>query len=81
MFTAAYSLVLASPDYSWWKVQVKSESEDDERVSGLVPAAYVELVSLSCAILLSLTPSRRPIMFPWSRFYMTMKPLPPESCQ
>lgn len=45
VFAVAYSLVPASPDYSWWKVQVKSESEDDERLSGLIPAAYVELVS------------------------------------
>jgi hypothetical protein len=81
VFAVAYSLVHASPDYSWWKVQVKSESEDDERLSGLIPAAYVELVSpgYTVSLLLSLTPSRRPITFHWSRFYMIMKPLRRES--
>jgi hypothetical protein len=28
----------------WWKVKVKTESQDDEGPSGLVPAAYVEEV-------------------------------------
>jgi hypothetical protein len=29
---------------SWWKIRVKTESQDDEGPSGLVPSAYVEPV-------------------------------------
>jgi hypothetical protein len=44
-FFIAYFLVPASPVHSWWKVKIKSHSEDEEAPSGLVPAAYVEPVS------------------------------------
>lgn len=30
---------------SWWKVKVKTESQDEDGASGLVPSAYVEPVS------------------------------------
>lgn len=33
------------PPYSWWKVKIKGETQDEEGPIGLVPAAYVEQVS------------------------------------
>ncbi|KAF8627174.1 hypothetical protein AX15_004492 [Amanita polypyramis BW_CC] len=35
-------LLLERVDDDWWKVKVKSDSQDEETPSGLVPAAYVE---------------------------------------
>jgi hypothetical protein len=32
---------------SWWKVKIKGESQEEESPSGLVPAAYVEQVSIT----------------------------------
>ena len=32
--------------YSWWKVKVKGESQEEGSPAGLVPAAYVEPVSI-----------------------------------
>lgn len=38
--TAAFAVI-----NSWWRVKLKPDSQDEEGPSGLVPAAYVELVS------------------------------------
>src|ERR1700729_1625958 len=32
---------------SWWKVKIKGEFQEEESPSGLVPAAYVEQVSIN----------------------------------
>ncbi|KAI1789509.1 hypothetical protein LXA43DRAFT_576611 [Ganoderma leucocontextum] len=38
--------LLERTDSEWWKVQVKSDSQEEEGPSGLVPAAYVEPADL-----------------------------------
>jgi len=35
-------LLLERTDDDWWRVRVKTDSQDDEGKSGLVPSAYVE---------------------------------------
>ena len=38
------ALTAVSQYFSWWKVKVKGESQEEETPEGLVPAAYVEPV-------------------------------------
>lgn len=46
MFLCGRSSGLYVGFYSWWKVKVKGESQEEECPAGLVPAAYVEPVSI-----------------------------------
>lgn len=32
---------------SWWKVKIKGETQEEDSPAGLVPAAYVEPVSIT----------------------------------
>lgn len=36
--------LIGSLYYSWWKVKIKPDSQDEDSPSGLVPSAYVEPV-------------------------------------
>lgn len=42
-----FSLQLTSTSFSWWKVKIKGDSQDEDSPSGLVPAAYLEQASVS----------------------------------